>query len=182
MTYRHLWGLTGLCIMLLAIGCSTAPRTAEKKVTLEEKAAVTVQRFKQSDPSMSEYFFSKAVGYAVFPTVGKGAIGVGGAYGRGVLYEAGRVVGYCDLSQGSIGFQLGGQAYSEIIFFETAGALSDFKQGNLEFAAQASAVAASADASANADYEHGVAVFTLAGQGLMYEASIGGQRFTYQAK
>jgi lipid-binding SYLF domain-containing protein len=114
--------------------------------------------------------------------VGKGAVGVGGAYGKGVLYQGGRAIGYCDLSQASIGFQLGGQAYSEIIFFEDELSLQNFKSGTLEFAAQASAVAAASDASANADYDHGVAVFTLAGKGLMYEASIGGQKFTYQAK
>jgi len=99
-----------------------------------------------------------------------------------VLYEGGSVVGYCDLTQASIGFQLGGQAYSEIIFFKDKASLGDLKRGNMEFAAQASAVAVTADASSNADFDNGVAVFTLAGQGLMYEASIGGQQFSYVAK
>ena len=99
-----------------------------------------------------------------------------------VADEGGEVVGYCDLAQATIGFQLGGQVYSEIIFFEDSVSLDAFKAGTFEFAAQASAVAASADASVNADYEHGVAVFTLSGKGLMYEASIGGQKFDYTPK
>lgn len=168
--------------MALASGCSTAPKTYTEKAELEAKADRTVQRFKEIDPQINELFFSTAKGYAVFPTVGKGAVGVGGAFGRGVLYEGGRIVGYCSLSQGSIGFQLGGQAYSEIIFFQTEEALKDFKLGNVEFSAQASAVAASADASANAKYDKGIAVFTLAAEGLMYEASIGGQGFSYEPK
>ena len=112
----------------------------------------------------------------------KGAIGVGGAYGKGILYQDGRQVGYCDLSQGSIGFQLGGQAYSEIIFLQTNSNLEDFKSGHFAFAAQASAVAVTAGASADAAYTAGVAVFTRPRRGLMGEAAIGGQNFTSEAK
>jgi lipid-binding SYLF domain-containing protein len=179
---KRLIQASGVVLTILLIGCSTAPKSETDRQTLVMEADQTVARFKSTDPSLSESFFKNAVGYAVFPTVGKGAVGVGGAYGKGVLYEGGTMVGYCDLSQGSIGFQLGGQAYSELIFFENNAVLSSFKQGNMEFAAQASAVAASADASANADYDNGVAVFTLAGTGLMYEASIGGQKFSYKPK
>jgi lipid-binding SYLF domain-containing protein len=118
----------------------------------------------------------------VFPTVGKGAVGVGGAYGRGVLYEGGVVTGYCDLTQGSIGLQLGGQAYSQIIAFSTAEALTLFKTGNFAFDAQATAVALKSGAGANAKYSNGVAVFTMDESGLMFEASIGGQKFSYEAK
>ena len=174
-----------IAVVLFAVGltgCETAPDTAYERDSLEKRAAATVERFKAVDAGMNNRFFNSSRGYAVFPTVGKGAIGVGGAYGKGVLYEGNTIVGYCDLSQGSIGFALGGQAYSEIIFFEDALALQKFKAGTFEFAAQASAVAASADASADADYDHGVAVFTLAGKGLMYEASIGGQNFDYVPK
>jgi lipid-binding SYLF domain-containing protein len=169
-------------IALMVAACTTAPKSESGKSELEAKADATVMRFKTTDPMMAKTFFASAKAYAVFPTVGKGGVGIGGAYGKGVLYEGGRAVGYCDLSQASIGFQLGGQAYSEVIFFQDELGLANFKSGSLEFAAQASAVAAAADASANADYDHGVAVFTLAGKGLMYEASIGGQKFSYQAK
>ena len=109
-------------------------------------------------------------------------MGIGGAYGRGVLSEAGHVVGYCALTQASIGFAFGGQAYTEIIFFENATALNRFKTGNFAFAAQASAVALKSGAGANAKYADGVAVFTMGESGLMYEASIGGQKFSYEPK
>ena len=118
----------------------------------------------------------------MFPTVGKGAIGVGGAYGKGVVYHRGSFVGYCDLSQASIGFQLGGQAYTEIIAFETKDALQEFQNGDYSFNAQATAVALKSGAGANAKFKDGVAVFTMGEAGLMYEASIGGQRFSYLPK
>jgi lipid-binding SYLF domain-containing protein len=174
-----------LSLVVVAVtltACSTAPKTYAEKEELEKQARDTVERFKRVDPQIHQTFFETAEGYAVFPSVGKGAAGIGGAFGRGVLFEDGRIVGYCTLTQGTVGLQLGGQAYSEIIFFRNDAALYDFKQGNLEFSAQASAVAASADASTNANYEDGVAVFTLAGTGLMYEASIGGQGFDYEPK
>lgn len=164
-------------------GCSTAPSTAAKRESLDAESLATIQRFKAAAPSMMKEFFDDARGYAVFPTVGKGAIGVGGAYGRGEVFDHdGTMIGFCDLSQGSIGLQLGGQAYSEIIFFEHDTALATFKSGKLAFAAQASAVAATAGASADAAYENGVAVFTLAHGGLMFEASIGGQKFRYEPR
>ena len=159
-------------------GCSTAPRTDVDRVRLHDEVATTITQFKQKDPSLTRYF-DEAYGYAVFPSVGKGAIGIGGAYGRGVVYEQGRRIGYCDLSQGTIGFQLGGQAYSEAIFFEHEDPLQEFKIGNFAFSAQASAIAATAGASADAPYENGVAVFTMPQGGLMFEASIGGQNFSF---
>ena len=162
--------------------CTTAPETRSEKASLEERAQLTVDRFKRTDPTMSDAFFDSSKAYAVFPTVGKGAIGVGGAYGKGVLFEDGQIVGYCDLTQATIGLQLGGQAYSEIIFFEDEKALRSFKAGTFEFAAQASAVAAAAGAGANARYDHGVAAFTMGEKGIMFEASIGGQAFDYQPK
>ncbi len=171
------WGV--LILVAGFSGCSTAPKSQQGKAELHQKVVETVARFKQQDPSLKQ-FFRAAYGYAVFPTVAKGGIGVGGAYGRGELFESGTMTGYCDLSQGTIGFQLGGQAYSELIFFETKQALDRFKSGNFAFAAQVSAVAATAGASADADYESGVVVFTLAKGGLMYEASIGGQKFDFE--
>lgn len=142
-------------------------------------AQETVDVFKKTDPSLQR-FFAESAGWAVFPSVGKGAIGIGGAHGSGVLFEGGKAVGTCTLTQVTIGLQLGGQAYSEIVFFETALALTDFKKGTFALAAQVSAVAAAAGASANAKYQNGVAVFTIAKGGLMYEASVGGQNFTFE--
>lgn len=164
---------------LFLIGCSTTPKSTSDRMELSNEVQVAVTRAKQEDPSL-ETFFDRSAGYAVFPTVGKGAVGVGGAYGRGQLLENGVVVGYCTLTQASIGLALGGQAYTEIIFFETQAALDKFKSGNFAFAAQASAVALKSGAAANAKYDDGVAVFTMSEAGLMYEASIGGQKFSYE--
>lgn len=173
--------LTLLLSTALASGCATAPTTESGKADIKSEAATALGKARASDSSLATVL-SAAKGYAVFPTVGKGAIGIGGAYGRGVLYENGSIVGFCDLTQGSIGFQLGGQAYTEIIAFSTADALRNFKSGNFAFDAQATAVALKSGAGANAKYANGVAVFTMDEAGLMYEASIGGQKFSYQAQ
>lgn len=166
---------------LTAGGCSTAPRTEQGRTDIREKAETALAKARASDTTLGPVL-DRAYGYAVFPTVGKGAIGVGGAYGKGVVYEQTMFVGYCDLSQGSIGFQLGGQAYTEIIAFENQAALNHFKSGDFAFAAQATAVALKSGAGANAKYDNGVAVFTMDEAGLMYEASIGGQNFSFQPK
>lgn len=124
--------------------------------------------------------FEKSYGYVIFPNVGKGGIGVGGAAGNGVVYEQNKIVGMAKLSQLSIGLQAGGQAYREVIFFESKKELDRFKNSQFEFSAQASAVAAKSGASANAKYTNGVMVFTMQKGGLMYEASIGGQEFKFK--
>jgi lipid-binding SYLF domain-containing protein len=164
---------------LLSTGCSTTPATAEKQAQLTTKSEDAVQLAKKTDPGLQK-FFDTAVGYVVFPSVGKGAVGVGGAYGRGELFEGGKRVGYSTLTQASIGLALGGQSYTELIFFETKAALDRFKSGGFAFAAQASAVALKSGVSANAKYSDGVAVFTMGQAGLMYEASVGGQKFSFQ--
>ncbi|MGZ9897013.1 lipid-binding SYLF domain-containing protein [Shewanella gaetbuli] len=150
----------------------------------------------------TQAFFNTAYGYAIFPTVGKGGIGIGAAYGKGRVYKGGMHTGNSTLSQLSIGFQLGGQAYSEIIFFKNAEAYNDFTSGSFEFSAQASAVAINVGASAQvgttghsagagqagsnhaakAVYMNGMAIFTAAKGGLMYEAALAGQSFTFDAK
>ena len=150
-------------------------------MSLRKDVEATIAKFKENDPGLQGWF-AKAHGYAVFPSVGKGGIGVGGAYGRGQVHEKGALLGYTTLTQATIGFQLGGQAYSEVIFFRDAEALRRFTSGTFEFSAQASAVAATAGASADVDYTGGVAVFTMARGGLMYEASIGGQKFDFAPK
>ncbi|HHT9105798.1 MAG TPA: YSC84-related protein [Candidatus Wujingus californicus] len=155
--------------------------TTETPSVENKDVAETIAAFKEKDPGMA-IFFEKAYGYAVFPKVGKGGIGIGGAHGKGEVYEQGKLIGISSLTQVTIGFQFGGQSYSEIIFFKDKEALGRFKGGNFELGAQASAVAASAGASSNAGYENGVAIFTLAKLGLMYEASIGGQKFSFKAK
>lgn len=162
-------------------GCATAPRSVQGKADIEQKAAMALAKAQRNDPTLVNVF-DRAAGYAVFPSVGKGAVGIGGAYGKGVLYEDGNAIGYCALTQGSIGFQLGGQSYTEIICFETQQNVDNFKQGNFRFGAQATAVAIKSGAGANAKFANGVAVFTMDETGLMYEASVGGQKFSYQGK
>ncbi len=170
-----------LLVGLLFAGCAATPQTAEDRLQLDSKVEQTIAEAQEKDPSLKT-IFDTAAGCAVFPTVGKGAIGIGGAYGRGALCEAGKPVGYCTLTQASIGLALGGQTYTEIIFFETDTAVNRFKSGNFSFAAQATAVALKSGAGANAKYADGVSVFTMGESGLMYEASVGGQKFSYEPK
>ena len=166
-----------ICITMIGIQAGQAQIGAwdpEEKENCEK----TIESFKDKNQKFESYF-NKAYGYAVFPTIGKGAIGIGGAHGKGLVYEQGVIVGGTKMTQITIGFQWGGQAYSEVIFFENKKALQAFKYGDIEFSGQASAVALTAGASADVAYKNGVAVFTLAKGGLMYEASIGGQKFKY---
>ena len=172
--------LAATATSVVLISCSTAPRTAEKREDIREDSNDALVKAKASDPSMARVF-DDAHGSAVFPKISKGAVGVGGAYGKGVLFQDGRMIGYCDVSQASIGLQLGGQSYTEIICFEDKESFELFKTGNFAFDAQATAVALKSGAGANAKYSNGVAVFTMDETGLMFEAAIGGQKFTYQA-
>ncbi len=167
--------------LLLVAGCSTTPATSIKRSELDNDVQAVVRRAQFEDPGLKR-FFDSAAGYAVFPAVGKAAVGVGGAFGRGELFEKGVMTGYCTLTQATVGLALGGQSYAELIFFEGTEALNRFKYRDFTFAAQASAVALKSGASANARYDDGVAVFSLAEEGLMFEASVGGQRFSYDPK
>ena len=173
--------VAGVVGLLALAGCSPAPKSVEAKTEIETEANVALAKAQRSDPSLAK-LLREAAGYAVFPTVGKGAWLVGGAYGKGVLYENDKIVGYCNLTQASVGLQWGGQSYTEIIAFETKEAVNYFKTGNFAFDAQATAVAIKSGAGANAKYSNSVAVFTMDEAGLMLEASVGGQKFGYQAK
>lgn len=160
-------------------GCATAPPSPEGKAELGRDVATTLAQAKAQDPTL-QAFLDRAYGYAVFPSVGKGAIGIGGAYGQGEVYERGRKIGYCDLSQATIGLQIGGQTYTEIVAFQDKAALEDFKRGTMRFAGQATVVALKAGERAHANYMDGVSVLTMSEQGFMLEAAIGGQSFSFQ--
>lgn len=167
---------------------------------LADDYADTVAKFKKA--SQTGPFFAKNYGYAVFPTIGKAGVGIGGAHGTGRVFVKGAYVGDTTMNQLSVGAQLGGEAYSQMIFFEDERAFKEFSGGNFEFGAQAQAVVITAGAGAQAttggtgagknvggdkadvkgEYQKGMAVFTLAKGGLMYEASIGGQKFKYKPK
>lgn len=168
-------------------------------VALADRYEDTIALFRQAG-GMAD-FFKNSYGYAVFPTVGKGGFIVGGAHGDGHVYQQGRYIGDTAVTQVSVGFQLGGQAYSEMVFFESPVALEAFKSGNFSLSADAKAVAITASASASAGtagteagasgnqshatatghYQNGVAVFTIAKGGLMYQAAVAGQKFSYRA-
>ena len=168
--------LTQACLLsLAAVALFVMPATAQS----EEDVAEVIQKFEEGDPGMQAWF-REAYGYAVFPSVGKGGIGIGGAHGKGLVYEQRQLVGKTTLTEVTIGFQLGGQAFSEVIFFEDKTAFDDFTRENFEFGAQVSAVALTAGVSADLAYSGGVAVVTATKGGLMYEASVGGQKFSYE--
>ena len=154
------------------------PSATRAEATVKE-ADAALAALKKADPSLKK-FFGKSAGYAVFPNVAKGGLVIGGAGGSGFLYEGGKPVGKTTMSQATIGAQIGGQAYYEIVFFETKESLAAFKKGEWTMAAQVSAVALKSGASANAEYKDGVAVFTLTKAGAMAEASVGGQKFSYE--
>ncbi len=178
----------GIAILLVALMATSA---------WADDYSDTVDVFKKAIPSG---FFEKSYGYAVFSTIGKGGAGIGGAHGKGQVYAKGVHVGDTPRSQVTVGFQLGGQVFSQVIFFEDERALIQFTSGNFEFGAQATAVAVTAGASATAtttghsagasggrndaksvgEYYRGMAIFTVTKGGLMYEATIGGQQFRYK--
>ena len=182
---------SGLCGIILLLGASVT------NLAWADDYSDTIDVFRNA---VSSVFFDNSYGYAVFPTIGKGGIGIGGAHGKGRVYAEGAHVGDTKMSQLTVGFQLGGQAFSQIIFFKDERAFTEFTSGNFEFGTQATAVAITASASAAAtttgaaagasggkndaetvgDYYKGMAIFTVAKGGLMYEASIGGQKFNYK--
>jgi lipid-binding SYLF domain-containing protein len=186
--------LSILLVMMILV--SNSPILAQA-----DSYSKAIEVFKSS-PAVQP-FFEDAYGYVVFPTVGKGGIGIGGAYGKGQVYRGGKVTGTASLVKATIGFQLGGQAFSEIIFLQDKRAYDEFTSGNFEFDATASAVAITAGAQAKAgtegatagasagpatgtqartNYRKGIAVFVHTKGGLMYEAAIGGQKFSFKAK
>ena len=168
-------------LAVLPVSSLLAGWDPNKDGELEREARAAAQMMLEADPGLKR-FFEEAYGYAIFPRVGKGAVGIGGARGKGVVYEQGSVIGKSQLTKISVGFALGGQTFSEIIFFRNQQALSDFTGGEFEFAAEASAVAIKEGASSTVDYSDDVAVFVMTRGGLMFEASIGGQSFEFRAK
>ena len=176
-----------LAAMLLAAGPAFA-----------DKYSDTVSLFKNAGQSAS--FFGKSYGYAVFPTIGKAGLGIGGAHGEGRVYEQGKYVGDTKMTQLSLGFQAGAEGFSEMIFFEDKRSFDEFTSGNFEFGANVGAVVITAAASGTATttgstatasggkkdaktagkYEKGTAIFVISKGGLMYEASVSGQKFSYK--
>jgi lipid-binding SYLF domain-containing protein len=166
-------------LALLWAGCAHAPETRTEQSALESDAQSTLQTMVAEDPSL-ETVLDQSVGYVIFPEVGQGGAIVGGAHGVGVVYERGRPIGFAELKQGSVGAQIGGQTYSELIVFQNQNALARLKSGNLDFTADASAVALSAGAGASATFEDGKEVFTMGRGGFMAGVDVGGQKITFE--
>jgi len=188
---RLLGIVAAMAVLGLTMGAARAANTSDKD---------TIQLFR--DAGESSVYFKKSYGYAVFPNIGKAGFVVGGAHGSGRVYQKGVIIGTTSMTQVSVGLQLGGQDYCEIVFFEDQRALREFISGNFEFAADAAVVAITAGASATANtggssaaasggkkdavtaggYHKGMAVFTILKGGLMYNATISGQKFSYTPK
>ena len=164
---------------LLISGWEPSNNSSAEESNANFKTIDALKRFKEI--RRLEPYFKEARGFAIFPNVGKGGFGIGGARGNGEVFENEKVIGSTTLTQLSIGFQLGGQAFSQIIFFQNKKDLDRFTDGNFEFGASASAALITEGANASADYSNGVAVMTFSKGGLMYEASIGGQKFTFDS-
>jgi lipid-binding SYLF domain-containing protein len=178
-------GLPALAVGLFALSLPPIATGQEGDAeSLKQQADVAsarevIAKFKEKDPGMAE-IFDKAAGYAVFPSVAKGGVGIGGARGKGIVFENGKAIGRSTLTQINIGLQLGGQVYSEVVFFHNKEAVENFRKGNLKLDAQASAVALKERASVDLPYRNGVAIVTMSKGGLMYEATVGGQKFSFQ--
>ena len=148
-----------LSVVLFVIFSSVSAQVGAWNPKLEEKAQKAISDFKLKNANIESYF-KDCYGYVVFPSVGKGGIVIGGAHGRGIVYEQGEIIGEAKMTQLTLGLQWGGQAFSEIIFMKNAEALESFKRSELEFSGQVSAVVVKKGASADLAYEKGVAVYT----------------------
>lgn len=169
--------VTGLPLVA-TVGCSTAPTSQADKQDLDSSASQKLTQAMSADPTLRP-ILDRSAGYAIFPNAGRGGFIVGGGYGKGVLYQNGRIAGYCDMSLASAGAEIGGKEFCEIIVFQTPDALQKFKDGQFSVRADASAVALTAGAAANTQFKDNTAVFIYDQQGLMADASVGAQNFRY---
>jgi len=165
---------------LVGSGCtSPAPKNAPEQSTLASETSTALTAFKNEDPTL-QTLIAKSVGYAVFPEVGKAGFIAGASYGNGEVFEAGRKIGYADITQGSFGLQAGAQTFGELILFLRQEDLNAFKENSFSLNANLSAVAIKSGAAAATDTGKGVVVFVRSKGGLMAEASVGGQRFRFK--
>jgi len=160
------------------LGCSTAPQTPQERYELATDSKAAVDDFTSRDPSLAD-LLKNSDGYAIFPEVGKGAVGVGANYGQGEVWEGGKHVGFADMTAATIGASFGAQTFAEVIVFRTPEALQRFESGQFTFDASASAVALKAGAGKEIKWENDVAVVVDPKEGLMADASIGGQQFRF---
>lgn len=159
--------------------CSPTPKTPSEQATLTGDSHASLDAFVNADPSLRNTL-DQAAGYAIFPDVGKAGFIAGGAYGRGEVYQHGHMVGYSEITQGTVGLQIGAETYDELIVFQTDDALNSLKGGDFSFSGNVSAVAIKPGAAAGTTFQNGVAVFTRTKGGVMAEASVGGQKFSFR--
>ena len=167
-----------MCVVGVGVGCATRPPSVASQDYLSAQVHETVALFQTRDPGI-QAFFDRSYGYAVLPRITKGAWVVGGAFGRGEVFASGAKVGYCSVSQASVGFSFGGEFFREIIFFRSKSDLDRFTMEDFTFSGQVTAVALTAGAAAKSDYQDGMAVFVMPDAGLMVDVSIAGQKFQY---
>ena len=168
-----------LAFLLLMFSCSLLAQTAEQQKVIDD-AQLAKTAFTKNNPNMAE-LFANSEGYAIFPNVGKGAYIVGGAAGSGAVYEKGKLVGMAKLKQIDIGLQIGGQAFRQVIFFQTQTELDRFKEGNFELSGTASAVVLEEGKAKSLEFRDGLAIATMPKAGAMVEISVGGQKFEYES-
>jgi lipid-binding SYLF domain-containing protein len=176
-------GVTMLLTFVAALAASVAaaawdPQEEQKSLAAAEE---TIKSFKAAEPGLEAYF-KEAYAYAVFPTIGKAGLVIGGSHGEGLVFKGKKVVGKTEVNQASIGLQAGYESYSELVFFQDKATFENFKNGDVKLSAQAHAVAAKQGAAASNAYNEGVAVFVKTKGGLMADASVGGQKFSFEPK
>lgn len=167
-----------LTLLLLVFSCNLIAQTEDHKELIADTRKAKAA-FITKEPGLSQ-IFATSEGYVIFPNVGKGAYVIGGAAGNGLVYENGYLVGLAKLRRVDVGIQVGGQAYRQVIFFNTEAALKRFKEGNFELAANASAVVLDEGRARSVEFREGVAVVTMPKAGAMVEISVGGQKFEYE--
>jgi len=177
--HTHLW--TALAALALALGCAHAPHTQEDAQSLENQADDALASLMSEDPSLEDVL-ARSQGYVVFPRVREGAFIAGATSGVGVVYENHRPIGYAELDGGSFGAQVGGQSYTQLIVFRSRDAFERFRLDNFDLSADASATAIRSGAAAQATFEGGTAVFIDDEDGLMAEASVGGQSLRFEPR
>ena len=165
--------------LALVLGCETTPKNEKEKEALDSSVTATIKEMSDKDPRVAQ-FMGTAYGYVCFPTVSYGGLIAAAGSGQGEVYVQGNLVGYARIFQASVGGNVGGRWYSEMIFFKNEQAFQDFKDGNIKFQAHTAAVAVTAGGGTQVDYQKGVAVFTHDKFGLSAQASIGGQEFKFE--
>jgi len=172
--------IVALALVAGLIGaCSTAPATQEGRDELVRRAAAALDEWNSDAPGL-QTFARQSYAYAMFPAVAKGGVGIGAAHGRGVVWENGEHIGYADVSHASVGFQVGGQAYQVLVVFDDKAGLDRFKQGQLDFSADASGVIVEGGYATTVRFSRGVTIFARPLGGAMGEASLGARWFTFE--